>query len=163
MSSYQSSAGRIPFGTDVDAAIRHWGGYINFPDGFTQVHRVLAVLEPFLGPVVSVYSLGADGYAAVRLEAMPSKNALTTGVGFVFIRPAALQAVSDADVDLRQLLRNAKLDVHDGAEVGITIWNAQGRPNVEHGVKTKPPKKLCPSCFLQWFGDTCPDCEVSLT
>ena len=162
MSESRDTVHRIQFGTDVEAAIRRWGGYAGFADGLSQVHRVLAVLEPVLGPVVSSYVLESGGYVAVRLASMPATNAITTGVGYLYVTPAALATARAADVDLVPLLRDAGLDLHEGQEEGKTVWNAQGRRDTTRSTTTDPSRRLCPSCFLQWTGDACPDCGVAL-
>jgi hypothetical protein len=154
--------GRIEFGTDVEEALRRWGGYHGFADGVSQVQRVLAVMEPLLGKVSSCYVLTSGVYAAIRLAGMPGTNAITTGVGYVFVTPPALAAAAAAGADLVALLHADGLDLHQDDEIGKTIWNAQGRQGVTHSTHDDLPRRLCPNCFLQYPGDTCPDCDVAL-
>jgi len=94
VSESDERVGRIDFGTNVVGAIDHWGGYAGFADGVSQVRRVLAVLEPVLGAVASCYVLESGRYVAVRLANMPSTNALTIGVGYVYVTPPALNAAA---------------------------------------------------------------------
>ena len=42
-------SGRVDCGDDVNEALRHWGMYSDFPDGFVQVAKVLAVLVAMVG------------------------------------------------------------------------------------------------------------------
>jgi hypothetical protein len=154
--------GRIDFGTDVDGAVRYWNGYADFADGVSQVRRVLAVMEPVLGAVASCYVLKSGRYVAVRMENLPSTNAVTINVGYVYVTFAARSAANAAGVDLAALLRDDGLDLDDGDEDGKTVWNAQGRRGIARGTQDETPRRLCPKCFLQWRGDTCPDCDVEL-
>lgn len=162
MSEASASDGRIEFGTNVDAALRRWGGYREFPDGFAQVRRALAVMEPVLGPVDTCYGLASGTYVAVRLAQIPRLVALYANVGFVWVTPAALEFASNEGIDLVDALRRSGLDLHDGDERGKTIWNAQGRRD-SHRAHSGQVHRLCPVCFLQWPGMVCPDCDVPLT
>jgi hypothetical protein len=156
------TGGRIDFGTDIDAAIRHWGGYAEFADGVSQVRRVLAVMEPVLGAVASCYVLESGRYIAVRLANKPSTNALAINVGYAYVTPPALTAATAVGVDLLALLRADGLELHDGDEDGKTVWNAQGRRDITRSSQDDTDRRLCPNCYLQWTGDTCPDCDVEL-
>ena len=162
MSESHDSDTRIDFGTDVEGAVGYWKGYAGFADGVSQVRRVLAVMEPVLGAVASCYVLESGRYVAVRLENLPSTNAVTINVGYVYVTPAALNAATAARVDLPALLRDDGLDIHYGDEEGKTVWNAQGRWGITRSNQDDATRRLCPHCFLQWRGDTCPDCDVEL-
>jgi hypothetical protein len=122
----------------------------------------LAVVEPVLGAVSSCYVLESGGYVAVRLAGMPATNALTTGVGYVYVTPPALAAGKAAGADLVALLQAEGLDLHQDGEEGKTIWNAQGRRDITRSGQGDTPRRTCPNCFLQWPGDTCPDCDLPL-
>ncbi len=162
MSEADGSDGRINFGTDVAGAVDHWNGYAGFADGISQVRRVLAVMEPVLGAVASCYVLKSRRYVAVRLANLPSANAVTINVGYVYVTPPALNAATAVGVDLPALLRDDGLDVHDGDEEGTTVWNAQGRRGIMRSPQNETTRRLCPNCYMQWSGETCPDCEVEL-
>ena len=160
--NHPEEGGRIEFGTDVEGALRRWGGYEGFADGVSQVRRVLVVMEPVLGEVSSCYVLGSGAYVAIRLAGMPATTAITTGVGYVYVTPPALAVATAAGADLVALLRADRLDLHQDDEDGKTIWNAQGRRGITRSTQDDQPRRLCPNCFLQWSGDTCPDCDVAL-
>jgi hypothetical protein len=162
VSESHDSDGRIDFGTDVDGAVRYWNGYAGFADGVSQVRRVLAVMEPVLGAVASCYVLESGRYVAVRLANVPSANAMTINVGYVYVTPTALNAATAVGADLTARLRDDGLDVHDGDEEGKTVWNAQGRRGITPSTQVGMTRRLCPNCYLQWQGDTCPDCDVQL-
>jgi hypothetical protein len=106
MTESDDSDGRVDFGTDVDGAVHYWNGYAGSADGVPQVRRVLGVMEPVLGAVASCYVLKSGRYVAVRLSNMPSTNALTINVGYVYVTPPALNAATAAGVDLPALLRD---------------------------------------------------------
>jgi hypothetical protein len=67
---------------------------------------------------------------AVRLAGMPATNAITTGIGYVYVTPPALAAGKAAGADLVSLLQAEGLDLHQDDEEGKTIWNAQGRRDI---------------------------------
>ncbi len=59
----------------------------------------LGLLEPVLGAVASCYVLESGRYVAVRMENLPSTNAVTINVGYVYVTFAALSAANTAGVD----------------------------------------------------------------
>ena len=154
--------GRVEFGTDLNAALRHWGGYAEFPEGFEHADAVLRVLSSVLGDIASCYALKSKRYVGVRLSRMPS-NAAQVSWGYVGVTQAALTTAEGIGVDLRQQLSAEGLRIEDGPRDDVTVWNSQGlrdRSRATHAAEV--PRRLCPTCFLQWAGDTCPDCEVEL-
>jgi hypothetical protein len=154
--------GRIEFGTDLTAALRYWGCYAEFPEGFEHTDAVLRVLSSVLGDLASCYVLKSKRYVAVRLSTMPS-NAAQVSWGYVGVTPAALAKAEGMGVDLRQAFAAAGLRTEDGPHDGFTVWNSQGLRDRSRATQAvEIPRRLCPTCFLQWAGDVCPDCEVEL-
>lgn len=150
---------RVDFGTDVNAALRHWGHYTDFPDGFDQVRRVLDAVAPTLGEVAGCYVLAGGRYVAIRHTAFPD-NSMYVNWGFIDLSARSMAFAAERGADLRAAISAAGLAVEDGAD-GIVIWNARGirrGPNAASG----PELRTCPECFLQWPGNRCPDDDVEL-
>jgi hypothetical protein len=163
MSDGTTSEGRVEFGTDVTAALRAWGAYAGFPEGYGHAEAVLAVLTSALGDVASCYVLVSKGYVAVRLAGMPTANAAHIAWGYVWVSPGALATGTARGADLPAMLRAAGLELHDEPEPGLTVWNSRGLRDRTRSAR--PPGssgRLCPSCFFRWPGATCPDCAVDL-
>lgn len=155
--------GQIAFGSDLDAAMRYWGGYSDFPEGFEHANAVLRVLSSVLGEITSCYVLESRRYAGVRVAEIPTKNAAHVNWGYVWITPAALTVAQEAGVDVREALEARGMKTEGGPYDGLTVWNSRGLRDRARGSPTADiPLRLCPNCFLQWHGDTCPDCEVDL-
>jgi hypothetical protein len=163
MTSSPGADGRTEFGGDLEAALRRWGAFAEFPAGVAETDSVLRVLSSVLGDVISCYVLDSGRYVGVRLAAMPTVNAAHVAWGYVWVTPASLATAQDRGVDLRAKLAAAGLMVNDEVEQGLTVWNSQGlRDRSRSARETEPDRRLCPRCFLPWPGDTCPDCEVTL-
>jgi hypothetical protein len=122
--SEENIGARKDFGVDVEAAVRRWRGYADFPEGFDQMRRTLEAMTAVLGPVSSCFTLTSGRYAAVRLSSASDKVALHINHGYLWVTPAANATAASAGVDLGQELRALGLDAEHDADEGVTVRNA---------------------------------------
>ena len=78
-------------------------------------------MDPLLGGVEPCFELNSGRYVAVRLADLPSTNALTINVGYVYVTPPAVERGDRGRVYMPALLRDGGLDVDHGDEEGKTV------------------------------------------